>query len=111
MAVGMIAHDVWQQARLTAQRERVLATEAARLAAEWIDAIGERLAGNELYTQAPQEVAPLQARYAQIEDELMAALERDRGLPVGGIDLMPIIETGLGFSNLAAIARWWSLAS
>jgi ATP-binding cassette subfamily F protein uup len=39
-------------------------------------AIGERLAGAELYTQAPQDVAPLQARYAQIEDELMAALER-----------------------------------
>ena len=25
MAAGMIAHDIWQQARLTAQRERVLA--------------------------------------------------------------------------------------
>lgn len=27
MAAGMIAHDFWQQARLTAQRERVLATD------------------------------------------------------------------------------------
>lgn len=36
---------------------------------------------------------------------LIASLERDRGLPVGGIDLIAIIETGLGFSNLGAIAR------
>lgn len=39
-------------------------------------ALGERLAGSELYTQQPQQVGELQARYAQIEDELMAALER-----------------------------------
>jgi ATP-binding cassette subfamily F protein uup len=39
-------------------------------------AIAERLAGSELYTREPQQVAPLQARYAQIEDELMLALER-----------------------------------
>ena len=38
-------------------------------------------------------------------DWLLKALERERGLPEGGIDLMPIVETGLGFSNLAAIAR------
>lgn len=36
---------------------------------------------------------------------LIASLERDRGLPVGGIDLIAIVETGLGFSNLASIAR------
>ena len=39
-------------------------------------AIGERLAGSALYTDEPQQVAPLQARYAQIDDELTAALER-----------------------------------
>jgi len=39
-------------------------------------AIGERLAGSELYTREPQQVGPLQARYAQIEDELLQALER-----------------------------------
>jgi citrate lyase subunit beta/citryl-CoA lyase len=37
-------------------------------------------------------------------DWLLANLERDRGLPVGGIDLVPIIETASGISNIAAIA-------
>jgi citrate lyase subunit beta/citryl-CoA lyase len=36
---------------------------------------------------------------------LLSALERERGLPVGGIDLIPIIETALGWSRLGAIAR------
>jgi len=39
-------------------------------------AITARLASAELYTREPQAVATLQARYAQIEDELLAALER-----------------------------------
>jgi ATP-binding cassette subfamily F protein uup len=39
-------------------------------------AIGERLASASLYTDEPQRVAELQARYAQIDDELMQALER-----------------------------------
>jgi citrate lyase subunit beta/citryl-CoA lyase len=38
-------------------------------------------------------------------DWLMASLERERGLPVGGIDLMPIIETALGISRLSRILR------
>jgi len=38
--------------------------------------IGERLASSALYTDEPQRVGELQARYAQIEDELMQALER-----------------------------------
>ena len=38
--------------------------------------IGERLASSALYTDEPQRVGELQARYAQIEDELMTALER-----------------------------------
>jgi citrate lyase subunit beta/citryl-CoA lyase len=37
-------------------------------------------------------------------DWLLANLERERGLPVGGIDLVPIIETALGMSNIGAIA-------
>jgi citrate lyase subunit beta/citryl-CoA lyase len=36
---------------------------------------------------------------------LLQSLERERGLPEGGIDLIPIIETALGFSNIASIAR------
>lgn len=36
-------------------------------------------------------------------DWLLTNLERDRGLPVGGIDLMPIIETALGIANLPTI--------
>ena len=38
--------------------------------------IGETLAGTEIYRKEPQRVAQLQARYQQIEEELMAALER-----------------------------------
>jgi citrate lyase subunit beta/citryl-CoA lyase len=36
---------------------------------------------------------------------LIKSLERESGLPEGGIDLIPIVETGLGFSNIALIAR------
>jgi citrate lyase subunit beta / citryl-CoA lyase len=38
-------------------------------------------------------------------DWLIANLERERGLPEGGIDLIPIIETALGISNLSRICR------
>jgi citrate lyase subunit beta/citryl-CoA lyase len=41
----------------------------------------------------------------QTAEWLVGALERERGLPEGGIDLIPIIETGAGFANLASIAR------
>jgi citrate lyase subunit beta/citryl-CoA lyase len=37
-------------------------------------------------------------------DWLLSNLERERGLPEGGIDLMPIIETALGMSNIGSIA-------
>jgi citrate lyase subunit beta / citryl-CoA lyase len=37
-------------------------------------------------------------------DWLLSALERDRGLPEGGIDLVPIIETAVGMSAVGAIA-------
>lgn len=35
---------------------------------------------------------------------MMASLERDRGLPEGGIDLLPIIETGAGLAAIESIA-------
>jgi citrate lyase subunit beta/citryl-CoA lyase len=38
-------------------------------------------------------------------DWVIASLERERGLKIGGIDLVPIIETALGISNVLAIAR------
>jgi citrate lyase subunit beta/citryl-CoA lyase len=41
----------------------------------------------------------------QTGEWLLQTLENERGLPSGGIDLIPIIETGLGFSNIKAIAR------
>jgi citrate lyase subunit beta/citryl-CoA lyase len=37
-------------------------------------------------------------------DWLVGSLERERGLPVGGIDIIPIIETGKGVANARAIA-------
>lgn len=36
---------------------------------------------------------------------LLRSLERERGMPEGGIDLIPIVETALGFSSIASIAR------
>ncbi len=35
---------------------------------------------------------------------VVGEIERKRGLPIGGIDLLPIIETGLGVANVRAIA-------
>ena len=37
-------------------------------------------------------------------DWLVGALERERGLPPGGIDIIPIIETARGIANARAIA-------
>jgi citrate lyase subunit beta/citryl-CoA lyase len=45
------------------------------------------------------------ARELHTADWLIANLERERGLPIGAIDLIPIIETALGISNLATICR------
>jgi ATP-binding cassette subfamily F protein uup len=59
-----------EQRELDALPARIEALEAEQ------KAIGERLAGADLYTREPQRVAELQARYAQIDDELTAALER-----------------------------------
>jgi len=38
-------------------------------------------------------------------DWLVSQLERDAGLPVGGLDILPIVETGLGVANARAIAE------
>ena len=43
------------------------------------------------------------AAEAQTADWLITQLERERGLKLGSIDLMPIIETALGVANLATI--------
>ncbi|MCJ2013650.1 HpcH/HpaI aldolase/citrate lyase family protein [Methylobacterium sp. J-076] len=36
---------------------------------------------------------------------LVQQIEREQGLPQGGIDLVPIVETGLGLANVRAIAE------
>ena len=41
----------------------------------------------------------------QTGEWLLGALEREHGLPEGGIDLVPIIETAAGYCNIAGIAR------
>ncbi len=38
-------------------------------------------------------------------DWLVSQLERDAGLPIGALDIMPIIETGLGVANVRSIAE------
>ncbi len=59
-----------EQRELDELPERIDALEAEQRT------IGERLAGQELYTREPQAVAALRARYAQIDDELAAAMQR-----------------------------------
>jgi ATP-binding cassette subfamily F protein uup len=64
--------------KLSFKEQRELQDMPARieaLEAEQRD-IGERLASSSLYIDEPQRVAELQARYAQIDDELLRALER-----------------------------------
>jgi citrate lyase subunit beta / citryl-CoA lyase len=46
-----------------------------------------------------------EAHELQTADWLIGALEQERGLAPETIDLIPIIETGLGISNLRAICR------
>jgi ATP-binding cassette subfamily F protein uup len=64
--------------KLSFKEQRELQEMPARIEALEAEqrAIGERLAGTELYTREPQRVAELQARYAAIDDELLQALER-----------------------------------
>ncbi|MEI7873540.1 MAG: CoA ester lyase [Alphaproteobacteria bacterium] len=51
-------------------------------------------------------ILPMVERSEQIMafDWLVGSLERERGLPLGGIDIIPIIETGKGIANARAIA-------
>ena len=66
------------RAKLSNRERRELDELPARIEALEAEqrASGERLASAELYTSEPQRVAELQARYAQIDDQLLAALER-----------------------------------
>jgi citrate lyase subunit beta/citryl-CoA lyase len=41
----------------------------------------------------------------KIADWLLTQLERERGLPAGSIDLVPLIETGAGLAAAGAVAR------
>ena len=59
-----------EQRELEALPGRIEALEAEQ------KTLFERLASASLYTEAPQQVAALQARHDEIEAELMAALER-----------------------------------
>jgi len=47
----------------------------------------------------------------RIADWLIGNLERERGLPPGGIDLMPTVETALGFTRLDEILDVGALAA
>ena len=44
------------------------------------------------------------AAQLQSVDWLVGQLEREKGLGAGGIDIVPIVETGLGVANVRAIA-------
>jgi len=72
------AAPVAAQRKLSFKEQRELQEIPARI--ETLEAeqrtIGERLASTTLYTDEPQQVAGLHARYAQIDAELMQALER-----------------------------------
>lgn len=43
------------------------------------------------------------ADHLKAVDWVLGSLERERGLPVGGIDLIPILETALGMTRINAI--------
>ncbi|QAZ39737.1 ABC transporter ATP-binding protein [Methylibium sp. Pch-M] len=67
-----------KRAKLSFKEQRELDALPARIEALEAEqrTLGEQLGGTALYAEAPQRVAEVQARYARIEDELMAALER-----------------------------------
>ncbi len=45
------------------------------------------------------------ADHLKAVDWVLSSLERERGLPVGGIDLVPILETALGMTRINAICQ------
>jgi ATP-binding cassette subfamily F protein uup len=66
------------RAKLSYKEQRELESLPDRIATLEAEqkGIGERLASSTLYTEEPQRVGELQDRYAQIDDELVQALER-----------------------------------
>jgi ATP-binding cassette subfamily F protein uup len=64
--------------KLSYKEKRELDELPARIAALEAEqkTLGEKLASTDLYANEPAQVPVLQARYAQIDDELLAALER-----------------------------------
>jgi ATP-binding cassette subfamily F protein uup len=64
--------------KLSFKEQRELQDMPARIEALEAEqrTIGERLGSASLYTDEPQRVGELQARFAQIDDELLQALER-----------------------------------
>ncbi|WP_140627185.1 ATP-binding cassette domain-containing protein [Methylibium rhizosphaerae] len=67
-----------RRTKLSYKEQRELDELPARIEALEAEqkALSDELAGTELYTATPQRVPQVQARYAQIEDELMQLLER-----------------------------------
>ncbi|MBN9205028.1 ATP-binding cassette domain-containing protein [Methylibium petroleiphilum] len=67
-----------KRAKLSFKEQRELDALPARIEALEAEqrTLGEQLGGTALYAEAPQRVVEVQARYARIEEELMAALER-----------------------------------
>ena len=66
------------RAKLSYKEQRELEELPARIESLELEqaTLGEQLAGNEVYLTEPQRVGDLQARYARIEGDLLAALER-----------------------------------
>jgi ATP-binding cassette subfamily F protein uup len=67
-----------RRTKLSYKEQRELEELPARIEALEAEqkVLSDELAGTELYTATPQRVPQVQARYAQIEDELMQLLER-----------------------------------
>jgi ATP-binding cassette subfamily F protein uup len=77
-AAAAPAAPVAKARKLSYKDKRELDELPARIAALEAEqkTLGEKLASTELYANEPAQVPALQARYAQIDDELLAALER-----------------------------------
>ena len=72
------ATPVAKARKLSYKEKRELDDLPARIAALEAEqkAITEQLADNDLYAKSPAQVPLLQARFAQIDDDLLAAMER-----------------------------------
>ena len=76
--------------RVNAYKTEFCYGDAAAIVGPWLDGI----------------ILPMVESREQIVafDWLVGGLERERGMPVGGIDIVPIIETGKGIANAREIA-------